>query len=879
MEVSRIRALRGPNLWSRHTAIEAVVRCEGAECAIGTLPAFEERLRARFPNVGPMRPIGHEGDISVAHALAFAALGLQAQAGCPVTFTRVTQTTERCIFQVVVEYSEEEVGRLAVELAERLCRAALEDAPFDLAAALAALRELDEEVRLGPSTGAIVQAAAARGIPFRRLTEGSLVQFGWGSKQRRIQAAEIDRTGAIAETIAQDKQLTKNLLEAAGVPVPQGRPVLDADDAWTAMQEIGEAVVVKPRDGNQGKGVTVNVTTRAQLEAAFATAAQYGSTVIVERFVPGHDFRLLVVGDRLVAAARRDPPHVVGDGVRTVRQLVDEVNSDPRRGDGHATSLTKVRLDDIARGCLALQGLTVDSVPPQGMRVVLRNNANLSTGGTATDVTDEVHPEVAARAVAAAQMIGLDIAGVDVVCETVQRPLEEQGGAVVEVNAAPGLRMHLAPSFGKGRAVGEAVIAAMFPDGEDGRIPVVAVTGTNGKTTTVRLIAHLLETSGLRTGMTCTDGVYVGRRRIDSGDCSGPKSARNVLLHPDVDAAVFETARGGLLREGLAFDRCKVAVVTNIGEGDHLGLSYITTVEDLAVVKRVIVQNVAPDGMAVLNAADPIVARMAKNCPGAVTFFAADRHHPVMATHNAQGKRVVYLEGRSIVCAEGGAPVQRIPLDDVPLTRKGTIGFQVENAMAAVAAAWALNLDWGAVRTALKSFSSDADTAPGRFNVFSYRGATLIADYGHNPDAIQALVNAVQTMPAERRMIVISGAGDRRDEDLRRQTEILGDAFDEVILYQDQCQRGRADGEVLALLREGLAHARRATVIEEIRGEFLAIDTALARIRPGDLCLILIDQVEAALAHIARRLAEVPIERPAKAAVAEKVRSEKHAVA
>ncbi len=862
MDVSRIRALRGTNLWSRHTAIEAVLRCNDAECALCGLPGFEDRLRARFPNIGPMRPIGHEGEISVAHALAFAALGLQAQAGCPVTFTRVTQTIEHCVFQVVVEYSEEAVGRLAIKLAEDLCRAAIEDAPFDLSAALAQLRELDEDVRLGPSTGSIVHAAAARGIPFRRLTEGSLVQFGWGSRSRRIQAAEIDRTGAIAETIAQDKQLTKRLLDAAGVPVPQGRPVTDAEDAWLAMQEIGSAVVIKPQDGNQGKGVTVNIETRDHLMIAYKAAREISEEVLIERFVPGHDFRLLVVGNKLVAAARREPPHVVGDGVHTVRQLVEQVNSDPRRGDGHATSLTKIRFDEIALARLAVQGFQADSVPATGIRVVLRNNANLSTGGTATDVTDEVHPEVAARAIAAAQMIGLDIAGVDIVCETMQKSLEQQGGAIVEVNAAPGLRMHLTPSFGKGRAVGEAIINNMFPEGEDGRIPVVAVTGTNGKTTTVRLVAHILSGSGLRTGMTCTDGVYVGERRLDTGDCAGPKSARNVLMHPDVDAAVLETARGGLLREGLGFDRCKVAVVTNIGEGDHLGLNYITTIEDLAVVKRVIVQNVSPDGMAVLNAADPHVAKMAENCPGAVTFFAADRHHPVMATHNALGKRVVYVEGNAIVTAEHGVVVQRIPLEDVPLTSKGTISFQVENAMASVAAGWALTLGWNVIRAALKSFASDADTAPGRFNVFSYRGATLIADYGHNPDAILALVRAVEAMPSERRMIVISGAGDRRDEDIRRQTEILGDAFDEVILYQDQCQRGRADGEVLALLREGLTRAKRATAIEEINGEFLAIDTALARIQPGELCLILIDQVEEALAHIGRRLAEVSIERP-----------------
>lgn len=855
MEVSRLRALRGPNLWSRHTAIEAVVSCTEAERRLESMPGFEGRLRALFPEIGPLRPLGGDGLISMAHALMQAALGLQAQAGCPVTFSRCTPTVEPGVYQVVVEYSEEVVGRLAFELAEALVRAAAEDRSFDLAAALARLRELDEDVRLGPSTGSIVQAAVARGIPYQRLTEGSLVQFGWGSKQRRIQAAEIDRTSAIAESIAQDKELTKKLLHAAGVPVPLGRPVSSLEDAIAAAEEIGWPVVVKPRDGNQGKGVTVNIQTVDHLTIAYRAAVAISEEVMVERFIPGYDFRLLVVGDKLVAAARRDPPHVIGDGVHTVRQLVDQVNQDPRRGDGHATSLTKIRIDDIALARLELQGFTPESVPPKGLRVVLRNNANLSTGGTATDVTDDVHPEVAARAVAAARMVGLEICGVDVVCETVLQPLEEQGGGIVEVNAAPGLRMHLSPSYGKGRAVGEAVIANMFDEGEDGRIPVVAVTGTNGKTTTVRLIAHILSRQGLRVGMTNTDGVYIGSRRIDTGDCSGPRSARKVLMHPDVDAAVFETARGGILREGLAFDRCKVAVVTNIGEGDHLGLNYITTVEDLAVVKRVIVQNVAPDGVAVLNAADPVVARMADNCPGSVTFFAMDRYHPLMAAHRAQNKRVVFVQDGQIVAAEGPV-VHRIPLAEIPITRGGTIGFQVENVMAATAAAWALGIDWEVVRMGLLTFENDADNAPGRFNVFTYRGATLIADYGHNPDAMAALVGAVEAMPGERRVVVISGAGDRRDEDIRAQTRILGKAFDEAILYQDQCQRGRADGEVLALLREGLEGAPRTRRVEEIRGEFLAIDTALERLRPGDLCLVLIDQVEEALAHIARRIAE-----------------------
>ncbi len=835
-------------------AIEAVVTCAENERAVGQMAGFEARLRALFPAIGALHPETGGGDVSLAHVLQTAALALQAQAGCPVTFARTTATTDAGVYQVVVEYSEEAVGRKAFEYAQQLIKAAQGEGNFDADTVIAELRELDEDERLGPSTGSIVDAAVARGIPYRRLTRGSLVQFGWGSKQRRIQAAEVDSTSAVAESIGQDKDLTKRLLHAAGVPVPLGKPVESVDEAWEVALKVGLPVVVKPQDGNQGKGVTVNITDRAQLEEAYKNAAEYG-TVMVERFLPGHDFRLLVVGDQLVAAARREPPQVLGDGQHTVRELVNQVNLDPRRGEGHATSLTKIRLDDIAVARLAMQDLTPDSVPAKGQRVVLRNNANLSTGGTATDVTDDVHPEVAARAVAAAQMVGLHICGVDMVAETVLRPLEEQGGGFVEVNAAPGLRMHLAPSYGKPRNVGQAMVDKLYAHGDDGRIPVVAVTGTNGKTTTARLIAHLFTAQGLRVGMTNTDGVYVNGRQIDSGDCSGPKSARNVLLHPEVDAAVFETARGGILREGLGFDRCQVAVVTNIGAGDHLGLNYITTVEDLAVLKRVIVQNVATTGYGVLNAADPIVAAMAPACPGKIIFFASDRHHPVMATHRAQGHRTVYVDGDSIVASEGSWR-ETIHLRDVPITRNGKIGFQVENVMAAVAAAWGVGMPWQTIRRGLSGFVNDSDNAPGRFNIMDYRGATVIADYGHNPDAMRALVGAVDALPAKRRSVVISGAGDRRDEDIRDQTVILGAAFDDVILYQDAAQRGRADGEVMALLREGLAGASRTTHVEEIRGEFIAIDAALARLQPGDLCLVLVDQVEEALAHLSQRCTE-----------------------
>ncbi len=855
MEILRIKALRGPNRWSRRTAIEATVSCSPLEQNLTGVSRFLEGLRALASD--EFMPAKAEGEaLSLAHILGSAALYLQRRAGCDVDLCKLSSTPQTGTWLVAVGYAEEEVGRKAIAMATDLCHALMEGKPFDIAAAVEALQSLYEDERLGPSTGSIVWAAARRGIPHARLTAGSLVQLGWGSKQRRIQAAEMDSTTSIAEAIAQDKDLTKSLLHDAGVPVPLGHVVNSAEAAWEAACALGGSVVIKPRDGNQGKGVAVDLRTREEITAAYACAQAIDEEVIVERYLPGRDFRLLVVGNKLVAASRRDPPQVTGDGKRSVRELVAEVNRDPRRGDGHATPLTRIKLDTLALATLESQGYGPDSVPPQGAVVMLRNNANLSTGGSATDVTDEVHPEVAARAIDAARMVGIDICGVDMVCSSVSRPLEEQGGGIVEVNAAPGLRMHIAPSYGTPRPVGEAIVGQLFPEDDNGRIPLVAVTGNNGKTTTVRLISHLLTATGKRVGMTSTDGIYINGMRIDADDCSGPKSARNVLLHPDVDAAVLETARGGILREGLGFDLCDVAVVTNLGEGDHLGMNFIDTVEQLAAVKRVIVENVSPSGYAVLNAADPHVAAMADYCDGKIIYFAESAWCPVLAAHEKEGGRVIYRDGNHIVAAEAGGR-HTFPLQDIPLTLNGELGFQVENAMAAIGAAWALGLSWTQIRAALSNFINDAQTAPGRFNRFSFNGATIIADYGHNPDAMKALVAAIDRLPARRRVAVISGAGDRRDEDLRRQTQILGDSFDEVILYEDQCQRGRSDGDVITLLREGLTTAQRTSSIREIRGEFAAIDMALAGLSEGDLCLVLIDQVDTALSYLEHCIAEV----------------------
>lgn len=714
MEFGPIWTLRGPNLWARFPVLEVELDLAALPAlSAEQIAALRERLTALVPAFA-CPPAAAADSAYLAEVFQQLALLLQFLAGSPVSFGMVKRTRQPHYFKIILEYEEEEPGKGSLTLARELLLAALHGQSCDVPARLSALRELLLAVRLGPSTAAIVKAAKSRNIPASRLNSGSLFQLGQAARQRRICTAETDRTGAIAEAIAQDKQLTRTLLRAVGVPVPEGRPVADAEDAWTAAQQLGLPVVVKPQYGNHGRGVATNLTTREQVVQAHAAACEESASILVETFAPGDDYRLLVIGDKLVAAALREAAHVIGDGRSTIAELVAEVNRDPRRSAGHATVLSSITIDAVSLAVLAEQGCTLESIPAAGQRVLIRRNANLSTGGTATDVTDRVHPDVAACAVEAARVVGLDIAGVDVVVCDIGQPLEPQRGAIVEVNAGPGLRMHLEPSHGQPRPVGAAIIDMLFPTGETGRIPLLAVTGARGTTTTTRLLAHCLRGTGQVVGMTCTDGTYIGERCIEKGDGSGPRSVRAVLLHPRVEAAVFETACGGLLREGLGFDQCDVAVVTNIGHGNHLGRGSIDTVEELADVKRVVVEAVAPAGAAVLNAAEPLVVDMARFCPGTTIYFSRAESCPVLAAHRQAGGRGVFVRDHTLMLAEGQSAKALLPLDQVPLMQHGQTTLSIENVLAATAALWWLRLPLDTLRAGLRSFTGDGCSANGQ---------------------------------------------------------------------------------------------------------------------------------------------------------------------
>ena len=861
--VRRVQALRGPNLY----AYKPVLR---VELDIGPLetqpsssfPGFVERLTAWLPGLHRHEcSIGRPGGFVerlrrgtyLAHITEHVTIAIQNEMGFDVAYGRARGTGETGVYTVVIAYEEEEPAREAFRVALEMTLAALYDEPYDAPAALERLREMADDYRLGPSTRAIVDAARRRKIPVRRLTPtGSLVQLGYGIHQKRILASQTSDTSSLAVEICQEKPLTNRVLRNVGISVPEGRTVRSADEAWEVAEELGLPVILKPEAGNQGKGVMVNLRSEAEVRAAYEVASQFRGDVLVERHIEGDDYRLLVVNGKMVAAARREPAQVVGDGRRTVAQLVEVANQDPRRRPGHSGSLTRIRLDDAAKVVLGQQGLSLESVPAPGQIVKLRQNCNLSTGGTATDVTDEVHPSNARMAELAAQVLNLDIAGIDLLCKDIRRPVMEQGGAIVEVNAAPGLRMHLEPTNGVPRDVGEPIIESLYPKGAPSRIPLIAVTGTNGKTTVTRLVAHMFETAHLCVGMTSTEGTYIRGERILEGDCSGPKSAQAVLLHPRVEVAVLEVARGGILREGLGFDWCSVGIVTNISP-DHLGMGGIDTIEKLARVKQVVIESVASDGAAVLNADDPLVAEMAAATKGRVVYFSRNPDNPILQAHLAGGGSAVFVDNGAIVTAREGRRQLLVELERVTFTGRGTIRFQLENALAATAAAWAQGLNPALIVRALTTFQSDHRMAPGRFNILGVAGRQVILDYGHNVGAMKALGEALPRDGDRRTIMVVGLPGDRRDEDILATTQAMVPFVDEFVLHDLKDRRGRALLEVPQMMRSCLAPG---TPHEFAEDQHDGILRGFARTQPGDRLIIIADYVDQALESL-QSLADV----------------------
>jgi cyanophycin synthetase len=862
--VRRIRVLRGPNVYAHMRVLHIVMDIGPYEDKPSSdFPGFVERLTTWLPGLQShecslKRPGGFIERLRrgtyLGHICEHVTIELQNLMGFRVAYGRARGTGEHGVYNVIIAYHEEEPARAAFDVALRLTLAAMHDEPFDFEAELAKLLEITDEYRLGPSTAAIVAAAKKRDIPIMRITPtGSLVQLGYGIYQKRILASETSNTSSIAVEICQEKPLTNQMLRSVGVPVPDGQIVGSADEAWDAAQEIGLPVVVKPAAGNQGKGVSVNLQTEQEVREAFAVAERYSSKLLVERYICGADYRLLVVNGKMIAAARRDAACVIGDGEHAIRELVEIENKDPRRRPGHSSILTQIQLDDAVQFVLMQQALTLDSVPAAGQKVPLRTNCNLSTGGTATDVTDDVHPFNAKMAELAAQILALDVAGIDMLCEDIRRPLTEQNGAVVEVNAGPGLRMHLYPAAGQPRDVGKPIVDMLYPHDAPSRIPIFAVTGTNGKTTVTRLIAHMYETDRHVVGMTSTNGTYINRERILSGDCSGPKSAQAVLLHPRVEVAVLETARGGILREGLAFDSCSVAVVTNLS-ADHLGIDGIKSLEDLARVKQVIVEAVRADGAAVLNADDPLVAEMAAavDAEASVVYFSLMPDNHIVQAHLAAGESAVFVENGMLVVATGTTKINLVELERIPFTHQGRIKFQLQNALAAVGAAWFAGLNPAIIARALSTFATDIEMMPGRFNIIDIKGVQVVLDYGHNLAAMKALMEAVELLGERHTSMVIGLPGDRADQDLIATIQATLGRVDAYVLHDLLNKRERENNEVPRLLSRQLP--------ETVQYEFVAdqiegIERALQQSRPGDRVIIIADEVDTAI-EVLRRLAD-----------------------
>jgi len=830
MRIKEQRVLRGPNLYTAGPCLMAVIDDRG-----GAKQGFAARLLALIPALPAEAAVRLADDALAADALEPVVMALQRLSGAPgafgLTLPVAGQGARR---RVVCGYAIEQVAVAALASGMALLDALAAGRDFDLEAAVSALRELAERHAIGTSTGAVLAAARRRGIPALRLTdEANLFQLGWGSRQKRLQATITGATNSIAVGIASDKQLTKALLDQAGVPVPGGDTVTTLEQALRVARRLDGPVALKPLDANQGKGVTVDCRTPEDVARAWEHARRYGRHVVVEEFLEGRDYRVLVTGGKIAAASWRRPPCVTGDGRSTIRELVEQENRNPARGDGHTNILTRIPLDDPALETLAKQGFDPDTVLPEGGHADLRGNANLSTGGTAEDVTDLLPDETRDICIRAARTIGLDVAGIDIVCRDIAKPLRAQRGGIIEVNAAPGIRMHQYPSRGTPRDAGDAIVEALFGQC-DGRIPVVAVTGTNGKTTTSLLIGHTVRMAGLRDGVTTTNGVYVQGHLTREGDCTGYHSARSVLSAPEVDFAVLETARGGILKRGLAYDRCDVSVVLNVS-ADHLGMDGIDTIEDLARVKAVVAKQARR--AVVLNAEDHWCVRMAEALEDGVEviYFALDAEDPVLLRHVEHGGRAVYLQDATMVLANGLRHEALVDVREVPMSLDGRARYNIANAMAAAAALTACGFGNAEIADGLRSFVSDSKHNPLRSNLFDVDGVTVIVDYAHNPAAYAALAETARAMTPGRLVGVVAAPGDRRDADLVDVGQTCAAGFDELVIYET-ANRGRPDGETAALLARGARLGRFES--ERLRIELevhRAIRLGLSLCQPGDV--------------------------------------------
>jgi cyanophycin synthetase len=888
LRILETRVLRGPNYWAREPVIRLLVDLGVLEDYPSTkLPGFSDALVALLPTLEDHAcSLGRRGGFItrlrdgtwVGHIAEHVALEFQNLAGTDVRHGKTRAAGPHGQYNCIYEYREEavglEAGRMAIALVNHLVAPDDPEVFFDFAPELEALIRLAERQAFGPSTQALIDEAVSRDIPFIRLDRHSLVQFGHGVHQQRIRATMTSKTSAIGVDVASDKSLTNRLLDSAGLPVPRADVVETEEQASAVARRLGFPVVLKPLDGNHGRGVHLDLRSDEAVRAAFhgALSQSRSGDVVVETYVAGNDYRCLVIGGKVAAIAERVPASVTGDGTRTVRELVEAANSDPRRGIGHEKVLTRIKIDESAEDLVRAQGFAVDDVPPAGQWIKLALTGNMSTGGTSIDRTIEAHPDNVEIAETAARIVGLDVAGIDFICPDIATPVRETGGAIVEVNAAPGFRMHTHPTEGEPQYVARPVIDSLFPAGSSARIPILAVTGTNGKTTTVRMIAHILKLMGRRVGMTSTDGIVVDGRLIKKGDMSGPKSAQMVLQNPTVDTAVFEVARGGILREGLGYDRNDVAVVTNV-TGDHLGLGGIESLGQLANVKGVVVEAVPRSGTAVLNADDSHVYRMGRHCAGRVVLFSmatekGEDGFDRVDGHTSRGNAAFCLEARPdgelIVLRLGSRVMPVLYTHLIPATFGGRARMNVANALAAAAAAWAAGAHLHDIRQGLRTFSTSFFQAPGRLNLLDVGGVRVVIDYCHNVDGMRQLADFVERMMVEaptkagrigasktsarsgRAIGVLGIPGDRRDEDQRDYGAIAATAFDEVIIREDKNLRGRAAGESASNVIDGVRAAKaagtaRAGRADKVLDEMTAVRTALRRAIPGDLVVCCVD--------------------------------------